>query len=705
MPQAKKGTMAENTVSLTDDLTRVLNHADTFAVFNRWGDIIPGSEQLHGVYFLGMRHLSTYGMTINGKRGILLNSALESTHESMDVHLINHRDDDSGLPRGQIHVHRRLKLTNGLLEEETVLHNYGSFSVDLRIAYEMQSDYKDLFEIRGFSRDGRGKRLEGHSSSDFFESKYLGRDDIIRCSNVKIKPDTSFQKENGFGFDFSLEPNESHTLEIKMFCTCEEESWSARSKLKLREFDFIEIDSDNEVFNRWLTRSKTDLYSLIAPTCHGHYIYAGIPWFNTAFGRDGLISAYFTLWMMPDLTRDVLKLLAATQALEENPENDAEPGKILHEMRTGEMANTGEVPFGKYYGSVDSTPLFIFLAGQYYRRTRDTETLEKIFPAIERALDWMRDYGDQDGDGFLEYHKSSERGLYNQGWKDADDAVSHASGEIAESPLALCEIQAYAYAAYCEAAFLYRVRGENDRSRFYEKEADKLKNNFNERFWDDELQCFVIALDKDKNPCLVKSSNSGQCLAFGIADGDKRDAHMKSLFSADLHTGWGIRTLGEKAGRYNPISYHNGSVWPHDNAIIGYGLAKNGFKEEANSLFHSLFSLCEHYEDRRLPELFCGFSRQIEEGPVHYPVACSPQAWAVTSIYHFIRGSLGLEFDAAEMQLTFHQPELPSFLDRLSVKELSLGSGELDFTVSVAGGKSQIVVERNTSNWKIIVEK
>ena len=434
----------------------------------------------------------------------------------------------------------------------------------------------------------------------------------------------------------------------------------------------VTIRTSNEQFNDFIDRSKADICTLVTKTEVGLYPYAGIPWYSTIFGRDGIITALECLWSKPDVARGVLAFLSTHQAKDLDPENDAEPGKIPHEIRRGEMVRTGEIPFAHYYGSVDATPLYIFLAGEYLKRTGDIDFIDEIWENLKAALTWIRDYGDMDGDGFIEYSRHSQKGLVNQGWKDSYNSVFHDSGELAEPPIALVEVQGYVYGACNHLIKLARYMGDQEVVSIASSIVSKLKKNFHKSFWSKKIGMYAIALDGKKHPCEVRASNAGHALFTGLAHKGAAKRMVRLLLSERFFSGWGVRTIAMGEPRYNPMSYHNGSVWPHDNAIIGMGLARYGYKKEVIKLLEGLFEASLYVELHRLPELFCGFIRRPGEGPTLYPVACQPQAWASGAVFLLLQACLGLSFEAETNSIIFKNPMLPDFIEYVEIENLRL---------------------------------
>jgi glycogen debranching enzyme len=548
--------------------------------------------------------------------------------------------------------------------------------------------------------------------------RYRGLDGAERVTELSFAPVPAHLDNNSANFVLDLGPGKWCRLALRIRCDpadgdlIDEPDWtvrevyrslrSARQALRASSGRAASVEGSNAVFNELARRSVADLYMLITETEYGPYPFAGIPWYSTFFGRDGIITALLTLWLDPAIAKGVLGFLAATQATETDRESDAEPGKILHEMRNGEMARLGEVPFARYYGSVDATPLFVMLIGEYFARTGDLDTVRRLWPNVMAALRWIDNSGDPDRDGFVEYHRQSATGLVNQGWKDSAVAIFHADGELAKGPIALCEVQGYVFAGKRHAAALALALGEVATAARLDAEAERLRQQFEAAFWCEELSTYALALDGDKRPCRVVASNAGHALLTGIAAPERAERVAATLMRVGCFSGWGIRTVALTAARYNPISYHNGSVWPHDNALIALGFARYGLKEPALRVFTGLFDAASYWEPRRLPELFCGFPRH-RMAPTMYPVACSPQAWASAAVFALVQASLGLHFDHRAGEIRFDRPRLPDFLERLHVRGLRLGDGEADVLFHRLDGEVAATVTRRRGAVRVVV--
>jgi glycogen debranching enzyme/glycosyltransferase involved in cell wall biosynthesis len=692
--------------SLTERRPRTLKHDDTFAVFDRNGDAIAGSGSPEGLFHRDTRYLSHLYLSVEGQRPLLLSSTLRDDNATLSCDLTNpDLFDASGQlvwEHDLLHIRRSRFLWNGACRERLAVRNFDDRSRRVRIAIDFASDFADLFEVRGMLRQRRGQMQLPLVATDRVVLSYVGLDHRRRSTSLRFDPVPDALTETRAVFTIDLQPQQVWTLGLEIACNDAasvrpprhaflRDLCDAKRAQRLASSRAASITTSNNIFNEALRRSVADLYMLVTQTPEGPYPYAGIPWFSAAFGRDALITALQTLWLDPGLTRGVLLHLAANQANAFDPSSDAEPGKILHEVRYGEMAELREVPFRRYYGSVDSTPLFVLLAGAYLERTGDLLVLRRLWPNIEAALVWIDQHGDCDGDGFVEYSRKTGEGLVNQGWKDSHDSVFHANGVSANGPIALAEVQAYVYGAWKAAAAIAGVLGHAEKAATLAQRAQVLRSKFDAAFFDEALGSYVLALDGEKRPCRVRTSNAGHALLTGIAFPERGEVLVKTLMGRALFSGWGIRTLGAGEARYNPMSYHNGSVWPHDNALIAAGLARYGYKREAARIFEGLFAAATYIDMRRLPELFCGFPRQRSQGPVFYPVACSPQAWAAAAPLFMLQSCLGLSFDPQRLQVSFDEPVLPEFLNEVNLLNLAFDGASAD--VSLRRSRKQVVVD------------
>jgi glycogen debranching enzyme len=675
-----------------DDRTLVLAHGDTFGVFDRRGELRPGVASRHGVFFDGTRFLSGLLLTLHGRLPLLLSSGIHGENESLFVHQTNPdlRTLSTSLERDVVHIVRRVELVEGRCSITVSLLSYAPERVVLELELAFAADFADVFEVRGAKRPRRGHALPVRSIATGFEVGYLGLDDRFRTTRISFSGQPERTGELAIRYPLALEPGAPHVLELSFAFEQRRAERAigasfARGGRSKQHDDHARISTSNSAANSWLHRSRVDLAMMTVETEHGPFPYAGVPWFSTPFGRDALITAYQLLWLDPSLAYGVLRFLSAHQADRTADAADAEPGKIVHEMRGGEMAALGEVPFGCYYGSVDATPLFVLLAAATHDRTGDDAFLDSLWPHLERALAWIDGPADVDGDGFVEYVRRSGSGLRNQGWKDSSDSIVHADGSLAEGPIALCEVQGYVYAAKRGLARVARRLGRAERARALEREAEALRAAFSRAFWCPELGTYALALDGDKRPCRVRSSNAGHALFTGIAEPEHAAALASTLLSGEHFSGWGVRTLAASEQRYNPMSYHNGSVWPHDNSLIALGLSRYGETDAASQILGGLFEASRAMEHRRLPELLCGFPLRVGEGPTLYPVACSPQAWSAGASFLLFQATLGLTIEAASREVRFTQPVLPQSIDRVLLEGVSVGEGSVDVRIERAG--------------------
>ncbi len=661
-----------------------------FVILNPLGDIIPTAlSPQEGLFRDDTRFLSRLELRVNGQVPHLLSSTVKEDNLLFTADLTNPRmeTDDTPVHRDVIHIFRSIFVWDNTLHERIRMINFDLRPVEFTLELLFDADFHDVFEIRGVRRKDRGEMLPPETGGNRVVYTYNGKDGITRFTYLNFNPAPDILEPRRALFHITLKPQASKELVLGVTADYRKRkarlqvsqayTKAARRVTELHKRS-VEIHTSNEHFNELLRRSKADICTMVTETPHGPYYYAGIPWYSTAFGRDGLITALECLWINPENARGVLRFLAAHQAHEVDPGRDAEPGKIPHEMRSGEMARTGEVPFERYYGSVDATPLFIILAGEYLKRTGDLETIKTLWPNLKSAFRWMKTYGDADGDGFIEYHRHSEKGLVNQGWKDSFDSVFHSDGSLATGPVALAEVQGYGYLACQFIASIAKALGEREMLSEALLQAKRIKKAFHRAFWSPRTGMYALALDGNKAPCEVRSSNAGQVLLSGLVSKRYAKAVTRALMSEAFFSGWGIRTVSKGEVRYNPMSYHNGSVWPHDNALIAWGFARYGFKDEILRILTGLFDASLFIELRRLPELFCGFDRRTGEGPTLYPVACQPQAWASGAVFLILQAAMGLEFDHVSRSIIFKSPRLPSYLNWLEIKNLSFMDATVD---------------------------
>jgi glycogen debranching enzyme len=694
---------------------RSLKHDDTFIVLDSHGDIGASAGGPDGLFNHDTRYLARLELALDDVQPLLLGSNLRDDNSSLTIDLTNPDIYHNGrivLQKDLLHIVRSIFLWRGTAYQRIGLQNHGGQTASFDLTLSFDNDFADLFEVRGEKRPRRGvgsSKLIGPSEVQF---EYQGLDGNPRNTALHFDPRPTRLSVSTATYHFELKSQQASSLFVAVSCNKEATAkpipffrglLAHRREMRRSTVGATSVETSNNIFNEVLCQSMADLNMLMTDTPQGRYPYAGIPWYSTTFGRDGIITALQMLWIDPRVARGVLRRLASYQAKTVDPLADAQPGKILHEMRGGEMAALREVPFAQYYGSVDSTPLFVLLAGLYVERTDDEATLAELWPAIEAGLRWIDGAGDPDKDGFVEYQRASEQGLANQGWKDSFDAIFHKDGQLAEGYIALAEVQGYVFAGKQLAARCAARLGKHDLARQLDAEARQLAERFEQAFWCEELGTYALALDGEKKPCQVRTSNAGQVLFSGMIRQDRARLVAADLMGPDFFTGWGIRTVARGEARYNPMSYHDGSIWPHDNALIALGLARYGLKHSVAHVFKALFDAATYMDLRRLPELFCGFRREKGRGPTLYPVACAPQAWASATPFTLLEAALGLEFDAAHGEIRLRNPRLPEFINEVVLRDLQLGASSVDLRVRRHGEDVSLEVLRTRGQIRVSI--
>ena len=708
---------------------QVLKHGNRFLLTDSFGDIHPNSRGL-GLYYGDTRMLACSVLRIGGIRPVLLQTSVGSNYRG-GIQMTNPSADRN--PDAKVHpldelvgrtigISRERLIGGDGVSERVKVVNHAARTSDVPVDLELGADGADIFEVRGYPRAERGYQLPVAVTDDRVTFRYVGLDGIERLTHLAFsepvevaeavdqpRPDGS---DSGAAvrlkWTLSLGPGETKVLSWTTWCTDRPAPATAghegdgtdrpadhaalfpdvprvsadegAAAYHAWERGTTSVLSDHELFNLVVKRSVSDLRLLVneGPGPDQRYVSAGVPWFTTLFGRDSLISAFQALAFRPQIAVEILDVLAAYQATVEDPSRDAEPGKILHELRTGEMARSGELPHTPYYGSVDSTPLWLILFGATFDWTGDMATVDRLWPNAMAALEWIDRYGDRDGDGFVEYERRSDRGLLNQGWKDSSDAIRDRNGREAVPPIALAEVQGYVYDAKRRMSRLAAIRGDTDLAIRLDAEADQLATRFEQAFWMDDRRYYAMALDGDKRQADAIASNAGHCLWSGIVLPDRARDVVDQILRPSMFSGWGVRTFAADQPGYNPIGYHTGTVWPHDTSLIAAGFKRYGFDDASNRLVGQMMEAAQGFQDFRLPELFCGFDRTDAHTPVPYPVACSPQAWAAGSSFLFLETMLGLRAHANRQELELLHPHLPDWLGKVTLTDLRIGDSSVD---------------------------
>ena len=666
--------------------TYVLKDGDSFIVADAAGDIEGGSD---GFFHNDTRLLSRFRLRLDETQPALLSAAVSRDNVLFVAHLTNRPLTPLGgstAAQGLIHVQRDRFLRGERMYERIACVNYGRELVRVPLRLSFAADFRDMFEVRGSVRSARGEMLAMEAGDAAVSFRYRGLDEAVRTSVLTFSQVPTRLTEDTAEFMLELQPGVRQVLYLECgtsqtsMPSCQrfrDAAVQARATMRRRQHRSSSIFSGGPLFDAWMEKSRADLALLTSELETGPYPYAGIPWFSTPFGRDAVITALQTLWLDADIARGVLAFLAHHQAQEESAFLDAAPGKIMHETRKGEMATMRELPFGRYYGGVDTTPLFVTLAGAYAERSGDLAFIDQLWPALRSATAWIERVCDANPHGFLDYSRASSTGLANQGWKDSEDSVFHADGTFPRGPIALVEVQGYSYAAFRAMAVLAKRRNEIDDAMHWQERAERLREAVEDRFWIGELGYYGIAIDGSGELCRVRASNPGHLLYSGLPDPDRAAQVSAQLLTPPFHNGWGLRTLAMGEARYNPMSYHNGSVWPHDTALCAAGMARYGDRAGPVRLLRGLFEAAVHF-DLRLPELFCGFPRAQGPTPVAYPVACLPQAWAAGSAFMLLQACLGIEIDGWRGEVRVERPMLPPGIDYVTVRRIAVGDRRID---------------------------
>jgi glycogen debranching enzyme len=671
------------------------------------GDISPAGAPDVGFFHDDTRFLSQLELRIGGHRAVVLSSSTEKTFSSqieLTTGNITLRDTFD-LPENTIHIRREQLLVANAFYDRLTFENFNFAPVDFVVELNLDADFVDVFQVRGCARHTSGQHYQPVVRGNTIRFYYRGLDKVVRQTIAELDPAPDSVTGRTALWELRLQPGKKVHLNLTVAAAVEGNAQDLKthttktaefnSHLAQRRHAFAawaagstRFKSSNEVFDATLNTAIGDFHALQIPDGGSHIIAAGIPWFATIFGRDSIIASYQSLSLNPQLALDTLRVLARHQATGNDDWVDAEPGKILHEYRTGEMTRTGEMPFGPYYGSVDATPLFLILLSETFNWTADEELVRELLPATYRALEWIDHFGDLDGDGFIEYLRRSRKGLVNQGWKDSWDAIMHRDGSIAKPPIALVEVQGYVYDAKYRMASVMRALGDIPTANRLKREAVALAKNIDKAYWMPDRSFYAMALDGDKQQVQVISSNAGHLLFTRVIPRDRARALANRLMREDMFSGWAWRTLAQSEKVFNPLSYHRGSVWPHDNSLIAHGMALNEFREPAKKVLTSLFQAALNFRDYRLPELFCGVQRREHDEPVQYPVSCSPQAWASGAWFLILNSLLGIRPSAQRKELNIVNPTLPEWLDYLQIRNLRVGKSRVGLDFSRRGERT-----------------
>ncbi|HEY7281516.1 MAG TPA: amylo-alpha-1,6-glucosidase [Actinomycetota bacterium] len=696
---------------------QVIKHGSSFLLCDERGDVPEENTAALGLYHRDTRFLSRFEMSLDGMSPLVLHSSVARNYAQVVelAYPFVSVDGEGHVVKENVALSRDRILGDTLLERIHV-QNFGRTHRDIRLELRFAADFLDIFEVRGRTRERRGQVQQPRVERHEVRLGYRGLDGVARSTTIRFSPQPSRLAAEVATFELSIAPGGESEVVVEIQPSAGEKLAPRRPLREARErleHEYANwrkrctrFRTSNSQLSSFLDRAILDLRMLLSDDDDGRpSIDAGVPWYSALFGRDALITAYQCLMVNTDLAWAALDTLAAFQGTREDPVREEEPGKILHELRVGEMAGTGEIPHTPYYGAIDSTPLWVMVLASAYAWTGDRAALERLWPNALACLEWIDRYGDRDGDGFVEYERTAPGGLDNQGWKDSHDAVVHVDGTRAKGPIALVEVQGYVYNAKLRGADLARVLGDDAMAERLEKEAADLKERFNREFWMEKEGYYAFALDGDKRQVATITSNPGHALWSAIADEDKAARVVRKLLSPALSTGYGVRTLAARQRPFDPIGYHTGSVWPHDCALIAHGLKRYGFDHEAMKILDQVSLAGAHFPLARFPELFCGFSRDQVPEPVQYPVACRPQAWATGTPLLMMRSYGGITADAPNGVLYVHRPSLPAWLEQFQVLGMRVGSARVDMTFTRMGDVTSVQVPRKEGDVEVLIRQ
>jgi glycogen debranching enzyme len=672
-----------------------------------------------GLYYHDCRFLKGYALKISGRKPeVLVRNADRGYMATLGLSNPDLDDRGKSLPKHSVEIRwERVASAEDLaLVDTLVLQNLTSDHISFSLEFQFQAAFEDIFAIRGLFQGKHGTRHPPVWENSALCFRYHGADEIERELAIDFSPRPNERLPHIANYRVNLAPRGSRQLRV-----CLNVSTSEQQKRPLRRSAEIKSNESRERIDGWpkqntqihtnslllrrvMDRSLNDLRVLRCTLDGGaSYFAAGVPWFVALFGRDSIITALQTLAYDLSIAEYTIRLLAKYQGKELNPWREEEPGKILHELRVGEMAHLGEIPHTPYYGTVDATPLWLVLVGKHATWSGETRLFEQLRPQIEAALNWIEQYGNLDGDGYVKYDCKIEKGLANQGWKDSGDGIVNTDGSLAAPPIALVEVQGYVYQAKIEMAALFRRVGDEERASVLEQQAERLRERFDHDFWVDDGY-YALALQRHNRQAAVLSSNAGHALWSGIARPDRAGRIVESLLSDEMFNGWGVRTLTSRALRYNPLGYHLGTVWPHDNSLIAAGFKRYGLDHEALKIMSGLIEAAVHFQSYRLPELFGGFPQQDYDLPVSYPVACQPQAWSAGAVPYLLTTVLGLEGDGFESRLRIVRPNLPENINEVQVCGLRVGQGSVDLRFTRSGDHVAAIVEQLKGKMEVILQ-